>query len=323
MRGRVRARRRHVRRAAAACLAAALHVPGTAPGIAAQEEHDGDAGKAGPAVLAFSPGVRAMALGGAFPAGDGSDAALLRHPALLEGSGFGVAYHSLGAGGGFVAATAGGPWLGGVAGIGMAFTDRAEALHGHSERRGREARGHGEFGGGSSFAVSAGFAGEALGIRIGGAAKVVGQDDGLSRSRTLALDVGAGMDAGPVVIALTAQNLGPGLSRNGETTPLATRVAVGAGMERTAMGPLDVGGAVQLARDGDGEIVPGGGVEIAWWPVVGRVFVARFGAVRVLREHASPFTFGGGFAGDRIRLDYAYQGNGHDGGTHAAGLAFR
>ncbi len=263
-----------------------------------------------------------MGLGGAFFAADGSDAALLHHPALLEGSGFGAAFHRLEDGGSLVATTASGEWFGGFAGIGVVFVGGTGEARGHPEDRDGEGPGRAERWRGSSFAVAAGFAGEVLGLRVGGAAKVVGQDDGTTRSRTLAADVGAAMEAGPVTVALTAQNLGPGLAGKGETLPLATRVALGAGMDRKPVGPLDIGGAVQLARDGDGEIVPGGGVEIAWWPVVGRVFILRFGAVHVSEDHASPFTFGGGFAGDRLRLDYAYQGAGRE-SRHALGLAFR
>ena len=297
------------------CLALALGALGTRAALAAQERHDRDSRRTGPAALAFATGVRTMGLGGAFPFADGSDAAILHHPALVEGSGFGVAYHRLGDGGNLVATTASAPWFGGAAGLAATFVDSGERDRGASGEAKRRAS--------SSFAVAAGFAGEALGIRIGGAAKLVGRDDGTSRSRTAAVDFGAGLEAGPATIALTVQNVGPALPGEGETAALATRVVLGAGVGRRPVGPLDIGGAVRLARDGDGEIVPGGGVEIAWWPIVRRVFIVRFGAVRVLEEHASPFTFGAGFAGDRIRLDYAYQDAGREGGRHAMGLAFR
>ena len=72
--------------------------------------------------------------------------------------------------------------------------------------------------------------------------------------------------------------------------------------------------------------MPGGGLEVAWWPVQRRVFIVRIGAVRVAEGDSSPFTFGAGFEGDRIRIDWAYRDYGHEdfrAGSHSIGIAFR
>ncbi|NNM34062.1 MAG: hypothetical protein HKO53_13395, partial [Gemmatimonadetes bacterium] len=128
-------------------------------------------------------------------------------------------------------------------------------------------------------------------------------------------------------VALSVQNLGPALESDGvspgQDLPLAKRVALGAFSRRYPLGPLDLGGAAQLARTGQGDIEVGGGLEIAWWPVAGRTFVGRIGGRHTGDGTASPVTFGAGFAGDRIRLDYAFQGYDSVDGAHSFGLAFR
>ena len=99
---------------------------------------------------------------------------------------------------------------------------------------------------------------------------------------------------------------------------------LGAGTQgRRPVGPLDIGGAVQVARAGGGEIVPGGGVEIAYWPIVRRVFIVRIGAARVVEGDGLPVTFGAGFEGDRIRVDYSYSEHEPMVGAHRVGISIR
>ena len=69
--------------------------------------------------------------------------------------------------------------------------------------------------------------------------------------------------------------------------------------------------------------MPGGGIEVAWWPILRRVFIARVGVTRAVQAGESPLTFGAGFAGDRIRIDYGYGELGHGLAPHRIGVAIR
>lgn len=310
----------------------------SATGGAAAQEHGGEIDRrAGPRALVHRPGARTAALGGSFWIGERNDAAVFHHPALLGGTGFGAAYAHLADGSALMSAAASGAWFGGTAGIGLAFADGVsnrgrEVPEGgpeHVRAGSRDARrsggrddgfGHAEEG--ASFAMSAGFAADVLGVRAGGVAKIVGRGGPGERRATVALDLGAAMDAGPLALALSVQNLGPGMETDGQTVPLPARVALGAGTDREPVGPFDIGAAAHLAVERGAGTRGGAGVEVAWWPVSGRVFVAR-GGLAGGGGHGLASTFGAGFEGDRIRLDYGY--GPRDGGAsrHAVSLAFR
>ncbi len=317
-------------------------LPAAGAGTADGQEHDRhDEHETGPPVLGHRAGPRGLALGNSFWTASRDDLAIFHHPALLGGSAFGVEYAHFGEGSNFMAASASGGWLGGTAGIGLSFLDSGhgrpeyrDGLERHEERerrgaggghREREGREHGrdvaELG--SSFALAVGFATELLGLRVGGAAKAVGQNSANGRHATAALDLGAAAEAGPVALALSVQNLGPALEADANKLPLPTRLVLGAGTDREPVGPFDVGVAVHAAVERAGGFSAGGGIEAAWWPVAGRVFVARAGVVGGGREQETALTFGAGFQGDRIRLDYAYGKAGRHDRRHAASIAFR
>lgn len=270
-----------------------------------------------------------MALGGAFPVGGDGNLALFHHPGLIAGEGFGGARQRLGSST-HLALSGSGGWMGGTLAAGVSFLEYGTSADSPLELPGEAA---GLIAGGdeaaSEYTAALGFANELFGIGVGAAVKVVGQRLGALRGSTLAIDIGVARGLGPIAGALTVQNLGSPLKLGRYETPLARRVAVGAGTGgRAPVGPFDVGAAVQVARDGRGEIIPGGGVEVAWWPIQRRIFIARMGAVRRVGEDGgSPLTFGAGFEGDRIRIDYAYGGDythldpGAD--RHSIGIAIR
>lgn len=301
-----------------------------------------EAAPPGPLALELPVGARAVALGGAFWTSGADASAIFHHPSLMAGNSFGATYqrfHDPGLpadGVGFLSAGGSGEWLGGVAGVGVLFMDYGAP----GNAAGAWPSTATEFGGAaeaaaSAYAASAGFARELAGFTVGGAAKVVGLRVGGAKGATGAVDLGASREVGPATVALTVQNVGPDLRMEGEasrTVPLATRVVLGVGVGRTPMGPLDVGGAVQAVRTGGGQLAAGGGVEVAWWPVLRRVFIARAGLARVPHQaHGGSYelSLGGGFEGDRIRLDYAYRrhlrADGRSPATvsHAFGLSFR
>ena len=296
----------------------------------------------GPLVLELAAGARSVALGGAFWTGGDEGGAIFHHPSLMSGDGFGMSYQrfrdpsATDDGGGFLTASGSGEWLGGVAGIGVTFVEYSASSDAPWSwpRSATELGAVGESTG-LAYVAAGGFARELGGFRVGGAVKAVGMRHGARGDVVGAVDLGASTDVGPATVALTVQNLGPDLEmgRDGPTVPLARRVTLGAGAGRVPFGPFDVGGTVQVVGTGSGGFGAGGGVEVAWWPVLRRVFIARAGLVRTPDEWdggCCDFTFGGGFAGDRIRLDYAYQRHGpQEEGyppltvSHTFGVAFR
>ncbi len=280
----------------------------------------------GPLILELSSSTRAMGLGGAFWAGEGANA-VLHHPALIAGEGFGGSRSRIG-GATHLALSGSRAWFGGTVAAGVSFLEYGTSAESPLALP-RDAAvliggGHTSA---SEYVAALGFADELFSVDVGVAAKLIGQRLGGLGGNTVAVDLGVAKSIGRVVTALTVQNLGRGLRLGRHEVPLARRVVVGAGTAgRAPVGPLDIGGAFQVAREGDGEIVPGAGLEVAWWPVQRRVFIVRIGAVRVVDEHSSPFTFGFGFEGDRIRIDYAHREYSHDdlgASSHSIGIAFR
>ena len=230
-----------------------------------------------------------------------------------------------------MALSASGAWLGGTVAAGLAVFDYGARRDLDVPQRGRtppegdrsDAVGR-SWPGATEFVGTVGYAREIFGFDVGAAAKVVGRSLAGSRARTVAADFGMARAIGPVSTALSVQNLGPDLGLGGGYTPLPKRVVLGAGTQgRRPVGPLDIGGAVQVARKGGGEIVPGGGVEIAYWPIVRRVFIVRIGAARVVEGDGLPVTFGAGFEGDRIRVDYSFSEHEPMVGAHRVGISIR
>jgi len=296
----------------------------------------------GPLVLELPVGARAVALGGAFWTAGDEAGAIFHHPSLMSSGGFGMSWQhfhdpsALADGVSFLAMSGSAEWMGGVAGVGLAFLEYDT----NGEEPWAWPRSAIDLGGtgqeaASAYVAAGAFSREIGNFTLGGAVKAVGLRVGTRRGVAGAVDVGASTEVGPATVALTVQNLGPELRMEleGPTVPLARRVTLGAGTERVPVGPLDVGGAARLVRDGRGEFLAGAGVEVAWWPLLRRVFIARAGVLRMPDDLNGDFyelTFGGGFAGDRVRLDYAYQRHGHRESrypplavSHTFGLSFR
>lgn len=299
----------------------------------------------GPLPLVLPAGARAVALGGAFWTSGDEAGAIFHHPSLMSGNGFGASYQRFGAPetigpvDSFWTMSGSAEWMGGVAGVGLAFMEYA-AAGGAPWHWPKNATDLGHFtsrNAASAYVAAAGFAREIAGFAVGGAVKAVGMRVADARDMVGAVDLGASTEVGPATVALTVQNLGPTLrlGSEGHEVPLARRATLGAGAGRAPLGPLDVGGAVRVTRNENGKYLVGGGVEVAWWPLVRRVFLARVGFARtpsadLLDERFYELAFGGGFAGDRIRLDYAYQRHGPQDGvhhplvvSHTFGLSFR
>ena len=273
-------------------------------------------------ILELTTSTRAHALGGAFWPGSGH--AVFHHPALIPTQGFQI---TLGGRAGrhdadarrresrerlrrghdddalFTALSAATNWMGGAVAVGMAVLDYDMT----------------EYVGAVGYRRDAPF-----GVEVGAVAKVVGQAVAGARGRTAAFDVGLSRGFGRVTAALTVQHMGPDFELAGRPRRLPHRVVLGAGTRgRAPVGPLDIGGTVQISHERSGDLVPGGGVEFAYWPIQRRVFILRVGAVHAADGDGSPLTFGAGFEGDRIRIDYGYSDRDAIAGPHRLGVSIR
>ena len=304
-------------------------------------------------VLELTTSTRAHALGSAFWPGSGH--AVFHHPSLIPSQGFDLSVggvynrdddgdrdhdsrdrddgHHQADNAFYTALSVATQWMGGSVSVGLAVLDSryspdidfgrgrdltpAERARLAAAARLRRSS--------TEFVGVVGYTREVVfGIDVGATAKLVGLTAGGQGGRAGALDLGASRDFGRVTAALTVQNMGPDLELAGRHVPLPRRLVLGAGTRgRAPVGPLDIGAALQVAYERGGEIVPGGGVEIAYWPIQRRVFIVRVGAVRVEEGDGLPLTFGAGFEGDRIRVDYGFSDRDPVVGPHRIGVSIR
>jgi hypothetical protein len=279
----------------------------------------------GPVSLSLPWSTGAAALGNAFVLVSRDSDGVFYNPALLaEAQGVNLGVQRWSRAGTLASASGARGWAGGGVGVGLL------ALHYGAPTTDPIAlprdpaflfEDGGE--GGSELVASAGYAREVRGVRIGVAAKLIQQRLGEERDATAAGDVGAAMELGPLNIGLALQNLGPALKLGRSEVPLMHRLTLAASTRRRPLGPLDIGATGAASRDAKGDITAGLGVEVAWWPIVGRTFIARVGIQRVEESSADPFTFGAAFFGDEFFLEYAYQGFDEARKSHRMGIGWR
>ena len=301
---------------ALALLAAWATAP--ADGRAQSTEH-------GPLVLEMPASTRGLALGGAFHmVGDDSDA-VFHNPALIGGNWvIGGAMQRFGTASLLSTVSGAGDWSSasvavGVQTLGYGMPDRGAGVLAHDAQslftNGKTAA--------AEVAVSVGYAREVGGVRAGITGKLVDQRLGGHHDATGAVDLGVAVGAGRARLGLAVQNLGPGLTLGDVEVPLPVRVTAGGSTPAIPVGPLDLGWSAAVSREAEGTVVPGAGMEVAYWPVRGRTFTARVGVRRPPDGFGHPVTFGGAFNGDRLAIDYAWQR--YDGGeaAHRFGLSWR
>jgi hypothetical protein len=279
-----------------------------------------------PLVLELPASTRAMALGDAYMMGSGHADALFYHPALVgAASGFGLDVERWSGEATSATVSAAMPWFGGGVAVGLQTLQYGGTSGGTtllpsgqdvlfdvgtattSERVASVAYGRGLFG-----------------IQIGAAAKLVEQRVANERDATAAIDVGVATTVGRLTVGLTGANLGPDLKLPSGAAPLPTRITLGVGAYGRQVGPLDLGLSGALTRRDDGELLAGAGIEVGYWPINGRTFVARIGVERVPEGEASPLTLGFAFWGDDLVLEWAYRDFGTLGeATHRLGIRWR
>ena len=277
-----------------------------------------------PQVLELPASTRAMALGDAYMMDAGHADAIFYHPALLTGaSGFGLDVQRWGSTSSATAASAATQWLGGGVGIGLLTLQ-----YGAPGTRGAAAPGgqdhlfeNGDVPVSERVAV-VGYARELFGIDVGVAGKLVEERVGGDQDTEAMVDLSLSTDVGPLTIGLTAQDWGKEpIVETGRAQP--TRLVLGAGAYGQEVGIFDVGlaGAVSYTED---QTTVSGGIEVGYWPVRGRTFVARAGIRQVPEGEGSPFSFGFAFWGDDVVLEWAYRPFGElDSGTHRFGVRWR
>lgn len=257
-------------------------------------------------VLELPASARALSLGNAFAVGTVDSDALFYAPAFssaLRGFSLGAGWWSPDAMA--LSVSGAGEWWGGALAAGLQVLDY-EGAPAYDDLRAAEAM----LGGPAATRVSErvgtlGYARRIWKLEVSVAAKLLDlRADGAS-VRGPAFDVAVGRAVGPVRLVLAGQHLGPALEGDGLELTLPSRGSVSAATRPVPVGPLDVSAAATVAVREDGTVLSGGGVEIGYWPVVGRTFLLRAG-LRDPEGGTTPFTLGAGFAGDRIALDYAY-----------------
>ncbi len=274
-------------------------------------------------VLDLPAGISAAAIGGAHPLARATGNAVFYHPGLLAGaSGFGGSVAHYGSGATFLTASAAGSWWNGGISVGLQVLtyrpDPAGAAY-ESDLLYRGATSA------SQTALTVGYAREVVdALSIGLSAKMIDVAGDGTRDRVMAVDVGAGLDLGDVVLAASAIGVGPDAEPGGVRVSADPRLSLGVGTDRIPVRGLDLSGAAALIRDTDGSWTPGGGVEVSWWPVVGRRFIGRLGYRRVREgDIARGVTLGGGFEGDDVVIEYALQTFDGDHAVHRFGLRWR
>ena len=289
------------------------------------------------ALLAQTPGAlplvgelpastRALALGGAYPMDSGHADAIFFHPALLtSASGFGLEIQRWGTEGASSAVSAAVGWLGGGVGVGVQTVQFSAPGGGVAAVPGGQDH---LFRTGvlnvSERIAALGYARELFGVRAGVVGKVLEERVGVTDDTALLFDVGVASDVGPFVAGLSWRNLGQSVEAGTVAFDRPHGPMLGIGGYGQEVGPLDLGLSATVSYVGE-ELLPGGGLEVGYWPVQGRTFVGRVGVQRTVTGDASPLSFGFAFWGDDLTLEWAFRpfDGADEGGTHRFGVRWR
>ena len=286
----------------------------------------------GPIILELPASTRALGMANSYAVGAPDSDMVFYHPGLLSGArGFSGSVQRYSPHSTLAAVSAGQSWLSG--GVAFGLQVLTYGADGSDPTQGTDVlalpadlgsiRENGEIGV-SEFVVSAGYGQTVKGVRMGFVGKLVQQRFGSMQGSTGAVDVGITASPGPVTLGLSAQNIGPDLTMGEEDIPLPTRFTLGASTDRKAAGPLDLTASSAVSYRMDGHVIPSAGVEAAYWPVTGRTFAGRIGYRHLPEEQSGfPVTFGGGFYGDAIALEYAYEGFDSGQGAHRISIGWR
>jgi hypothetical protein len=262
-----------------------------------------------PVTLALPASTRAAAMGDAFGISLVDSDAVFYNAAFndrLRGAGFSLAMygdHST-----LYTLSAGTDWLGGAIGFGVQSLDYDVVAGGVAGPSTADFL-FGESGTDVAERVLALVYGRRVkGLRLAFTAKHFEQRVPGEQQRLLLGDLATSFTYRFLSVGAAVQNLGPpDYELSGDTLAVPLRGLLNLATVRSyPVGPLDVAASAALSYVRDGEVSPAAGVELSYYPVTGRTFFVRAG-LRRPEEGAEPFTLGGGFAGDKIILDYALE----------------
>lgn len=264
--------------------------------------------------------TRAMALGGAHMMNGGQSDAVFQHPELLRSaSGMSLDLQRWGDAGSATSASAATSWFGGDMGVGLGLQTVQ-----HTQSSVTEPAGY--FPQDPLFETAGAHISERSAVL--GVAKAMGDVDWGLAVRLLEVRVGnAGKDSDVALAFGASREVGPltvGVAYR-DILRSVSDLTIGVGTYGWELGILDVGVSARL-EGFDDDVRYGGGVEVGYWPLRGRTFVARVGAQNVPdASEALPLTMGFAYWGDALVVEWAYQPfeDAPEGGTHRFSVGWR
>lgn len=279
-----------------------------------------------PRVNQLPASTRAMGMGDSYAASSGHADAVFYHPALVaNASGFGLELQRWGSNSSSMAFSAAMQWFGGGTAVGLRTLQYSAFGSGTLVAP----SGQDDLFGFGSVPVServatVAHAREVFGLDLGVAVDLVDERVGTARQSVALFDIGAATEVGPLDVAFTVHDIGGKPVIDDGARP--AKYVLGAGTYGRPTGIFDLGFAAHVGLDDD-DVVYGGGVELGYWPIQGRTFVARAGFQSVPDgSDALPATFGFAFWGDDVTVEWAwrpYSGSADEGGSHRFGFRLR
>lgn len=252
-------------------------------------------------------GARALSLGGAASPGGADADAVFIHPALANSTGgIRLGYSSFSEGARGLSLATGTAWFGNAIHLSVRSLDYdlissggtgpvvPEGLDGLITPPGSSGEPVSETA--ATLTVGREFAGFQVGIS---GRSILQQKNGSERRSVQSVDLGLARRLGPATVAVSGRNLGNAGDLPGEAV-------FGLGSQAIPLGPLDVAVAAQVRALDGGDVSGGGGLEVGYWPIQGRTFVARIGIRDGAGDVVSPWSFGAAFQGDELRLEWAW-----------------
>ena len=277
-----------------------------------------------PLLLQLPASTRAAALGDAYHLASADNDAIFYHPGLIDDArGLGGSLALFDRATLATVSAAGEFWSGGVAFGVQSLSWSAPTRASGAFARGEAGLGESGAVSASELAVSAGYGRAIKGFRVGVIGKYIEMRVPGERDVTVAGDIGVARRIGFVTAGFSARNLGRSPALEGEDLVLPLTLTLGASTQTRPVGPLDVSAAAAVSYREDGTFVPHAGIEVAYWPVSGRTFIGRAGIRYIEDSDIRPLTLGAGFTGDRIGVDYGFQGYDGAGALHRVGVRLR
>lgn len=280
-----------------------------------------------PRTTTLPASTRAMALGDSYVMNAGHSDVLFYHPArLTSASGFGADLQRWGVAASAAAFSGSFDAFGGTWGLGLRSLQYGVPDGGSFQSP--VGQDHHFVSGGdpvSERTATIGYGREVFGgISAGLAVDLVDTRVESSQHNIMLVDIGLSTDLGPLGLGLTAHDIGD--KPFGDFGSGPSRVVLGAGAYGQQVSGLDLGLAANAGIDAEDELTFGAGVEIGYYPIQGRTFVARIGVQDVPDgSDVSPLTAGFAFWADDLTVEWAFRpvSDADEGGTHRFGVRWR